>query len=143
MIDKSDIISKLPYKKPFLFVDEILEISEQGVIAEFTFDKDMDFYKGHFDGYPVTPGVILTEAMAQAGVVCLGIYLMDKHDVARVAMTSSQVEYLKPVFPGEKIIIRSQKIYFRFGKLKCKIWIENMLGEEVCNGVIAGMITQS
>jgi 3-hydroxyacyl-[acyl-carrier-protein] dehydratase len=143
MIDKSDIISKLPYKKPFLFVDKILKISEQGVIAEFTFDKEMDFYKGHFDGFPVTPGVILTEAMAQAGVVCLGIYLLDGHDVTRVAMTSSQAEYFKPVFPGEKIIIKSEKIYFRFGKLKCKVWIENMLGEEVCNGVIAGMITES
>ena len=71
-----DIISKLPYSKPFLFVDKILEINENGVVGEFTFDENLEFYKGHFKDNPVTPGVILTEVMAQIGLVCLGIFIL-------------------------------------------------------------------
>ena len=50
------------------------------------------------------------------------------------------MEFLKPVFPNEKVIVISEKIYFRFGKLKCKVIMKNESGEEVCRGTIAGMI---
>lgn len=137
-----DIIAKLPYSKPFLFVDEITSISENGVVGNYTFDENLDFYKGHFKDNPVTPGVILTEVMAQIGVVCLGIYLLN-NDINKntiIALTSSEIEYLKPVFPKEKVVVISEKIYFRFGKLKCKVRMINDSGIEVCNGTIAGMI---
>ena len=137
-----DIIAKLPYSKPFLFVDEITSISENGVVGNYTFDENLDFYKGHFKNNPVTPGVILTEVMAQIGVVCLGIYLLN-NDINKntlIALTSSEIEYLKPVFPKEKVVVFSEKIYFRFGKLKCKVKMINDSGIEVCNGTIAGMI---
>lgn len=137
-----DIIAKLPYSKPFLFVDEITSISENGVAGNYTFDENLDFYKGHFKNNPVTPGVILTEVMAQIGVVCLGIYLLN-NDINKntlIALTSSEIEYLKPVFPKEKVVVISEKIYFRFGKLKCKVKMINDSGIEVCNGTIAGMI---
>jgi len=75
-LDSRIILSKLPYSKPFLFVDKILEVDGNSITGEFTFSPDLDFYKGHFEGNPVTPGVILTECMAQIGVVCLGIYLL-------------------------------------------------------------------
>ncbi len=66
-MNSATIISKLPYKKPFLFVDEILQIDEDGCTGSYTFPEDSDFYKGHFKDHPVTPGVILTECMAQIG----------------------------------------------------------------------------
>ncbi|MDI1303260.1 MAG: hydroxymyristoyl-ACP dehydratase, partial [bacterium] len=72
---KEEIISKLPYSKPFLFVDEIINVNENGVEGSYTFNETLDFYKGHFKDNPVTPGVILTEVMAQIGLVCLGIFL--------------------------------------------------------------------
>ncbi len=136
------ILSKLPYTKPFLFVDEILHINENGVKGTFTFDKDLDFYKGHFKDNPITPGVILTEVMAQIGLVCLGIFLLDdtfnKNSV--IALTSTEIEFLKPVYPSEKVIVISEKIYFRFGKLKCKVRMQNEKGDEICSGTIAGII---
>ena len=139
---KEQIISKLPYSKPFLFVDEILQIDENGVEGTFTFDADLDFFKGHFKNNPVTPGVILTEVMAQIGVVCLGIYLLGNNfnSESKVALTSSEIEYLKPVYPNEKVTVLSEKIYFRFGKLKCKVTMFNTNKEEVCHGTVAGMI---
>jgi 3-hydroxyacyl-[acyl-carrier-protein] dehydratase len=139
---KEEIISKLPYSKPFLFVDEIIHIDENGVEGNYTFDENLDFYKGHFKDFPVTPGVILTEVMAQIGLVCLGIFLSNNtfSKATSIALTSIDIEFLKPVFPNEKATVFSEKLYFRFGKLKCKVIMKNEKGEVVCTGIIAGMI---
>ena len=137
-----EIISKLPYSKPFLFVDEIESINESGVVGNYTFNATLDFYKGHFKDNPVTPGVILTEVMAQIGVVCLGIFLLN-NDINKntlIALTSNEIEFLKPVYPNEKVTVISEKIFFRFGRLKCKVKMINAKNEEVCSGTIAGMI---
>nr|WP_314896708.1 hydroxymyristoyl-ACP dehydratase [uncultured Flavobacterium sp.] len=137
-----EILSKLPYCKPFLFVDEIININENGVVGTYTFDENLDFYKGHFKEYPVTPGVILTEVMSQIGLVSLGIFLLNDtlNKTTSIALTSTEIEFLKPVFPNEKVTVISEKIYFRFGKLKCKVRMINEREETVCMGTIAGMI---
>ena len=137
-----EILLKLPYSKPFLFVDKIIQIDENGVEGTFTYDENLDFYKGHFKENPITPGVILTETMAQIGVVCLGIFLLNNSFNKKmvIALTSSEIEFLKPVFPKEKVTVISEKIYFRFGKLKCKVSMKNDRDELVCSGIIAGMI---
>lgn len=139
-----EIISKLPYSQPFLFVDEILEVDENGIRGTYTFDANHEFYKGHFKDNPVTPGVILTETMAQIGLVCFGIHLMNESENSiadvKIALTSSEVDFFKPVFPAEKVIVISKKVYFRFNKLKCKVEMLNEKQELVCRGTIAGMI---
>lgn len=136
------ILSKLPYQKPFLFVDELLNVDEDGAKGTFTFDEKLDFYKGHFKNNPITPGVILIETMAQIGLVCLGIYLTLKEDVSQIAFSSSEVEFLKPVYPNEKVTVISEKVYFRFGKLKCKVRMMNSKNEEVCIGTLSGIIVK-
>jgi 3-hydroxyacyl-[acyl-carrier-protein] dehydratase len=138
----NEILSKLPYSNPFLFVDDIISISENGVEGTFTFDENLVFYKGHFKDNPITPGVILIETMAQIGLVCLGIYLEKDttNSQTKFAFTSSEVEFLKPVFPNEKVTVISEKVYYRFGKLKCKVKMLNSTKEEVCTGTISGMI---
>lgn len=137
-----EIIALLPYSKPFLFVDEITSITANGVEGTYFFDEKLEFYKGHFKDNPITPGVILTETMAQIGVVCLGIYLLNdvfnKNSV--IALTSSEIEYLKPVCQNQKVTVISEKIYFRFNKLKCRVSMFNEENEMVCRGIIAGMI---
>ena len=141
-MDKVSILANLPYTKPFLFVDEILQIDENGVEGAFTFNRNLDFYKGHFKDNPVTPGVILTEVMAQIGLVCLGLYLLNENFTKNtsIGLTSTEIEFIKPVYPGEKVIVASEKIYFRFGKLKCRVRMKNNAGEVVCSGTIAGMV---
>lgn len=137
-----NIISQLPYAKPFLFIDEILEINENGVTGEFTLDENLDFFKGHFKNNPVTPGVILTEVMAQIGLVCLGIFILNKEITSNtsICLTSTNIEFLKAVYPNEKVTVISKKIYFRFGKLKCSVSMKNTKNEIVCSGEIAGMM---
>ena len=141
-MEKEIILSKLPYSKPFLFVDEIIHIDKNGHEGKFTFHENLNLLTGHFKNNPVTPGVILIEVMAQIGLVCLGLFLLnDKlNKEASIALTSSEIDFLKPVFPNEKVTVISQKIYFRFGKLKCKVAMFNNDGIEVCRGTIAGMI---
>ena len=139
----NEIIEKLPYSEPFLFVDELLHVDEDSVSGTYTFKENLDFYKGHFKDNPVTPGVILTETMAQIGMVCLGIYLLGdafKKETV-IAFTSADMQFLKAVYPNEKVTVTSQKTFFRFGKLKCEAVMKNEAGQEVCKGVLAGMIT--
>ncbi|TDQ06380.1 3-hydroxyacyl-ACP dehydratase FabZ family protein [Pedobacter metabolipauper] len=143
-MNKEEILQCLPYSKPFLFVDELLEIDENSVSGTYTFDKSLDFYKGHFKDHPVTPGVILTETMAQIGLVCLGIYLTGNSESGvpgHVMLTSTAIDFMKPVFPGEKVKVLAEKIYFRFKKLNCSVQMLNAAGEVVCKGTIAGMVT--
>lgn len=136
----------LPYTEPFLFVDEIISVSEESISGSYTFSSDAFFYKGHFKNNPVTPGVILTECMAQIGLVCFGIYLLKDENISEkstFALSSTEIDFYLPVFPGEKVTVISEKIYFRFQKLKCKVKLLNAKDEIVAKGTISGMILKS
>jgi 3-hydroxyacyl-[acyl-carrier-protein] dehydratase len=139
-----EILNLLPYSPPFIFVDELNEVTENGATGTYTYRADEYFYEGHFTDFPVTPGVILTETMAQIGVVCLGIYLLKADITANsqpaIALSSVAIDFLAPVFPGEKVTVASQKKYFRFGKLSCDVEMRNSAGKIVCNGNISGII---
>ena len=137
------ILDLLPYGRPFLFVDTLDEVSEEGARGSCTFATDSDFYRGHFKNMPVTPGVILTEAMAQIGVVCLGIYLLRdrvSEGFPPIAMTSNSVDFFIPVYPGERVEVVSKKELWRFGKLRCSVQMFNQEKELVCRGTISGMV---
>ncbi|MCM5663269.1 3-hydroxyacyl-ACP dehydratase FabZ family protein [Galbibacter mesophilus] len=140
------ILQNLPYEEPFLFVDGLQEVSEERVEGFYTFKSDSYFYKGHFKGNPVTPGVILTECCAQIGLVCMGLYtftlsdtLINKNQIG-IGLSSSEMEFYTPVYPDEKVRVVSEKIYYRFHKLKCNVKMYNSKNELVCKGTIAGMI---
>ncbi|WP_415374665.1 3-hydroxyacyl-ACP dehydratase FabZ family protein [Patiriisocius sp. Uisw_017] len=135
-----EIITRLPYSKPFLFVDALESVSENGVVGRYTFRAESDFYKGHFKENPITPGVLLTECMAQIGVVCLGIFLTATSQAKKVALSNTSIDFYKPVLPDETVTVHSEKIYFRFGKLKCKVRMLNAKDEVVALGEISGMV---
>ena len=138
------IFNKLPFAKPFLFVDKLHYVNENEASGSFTFDENLDFYKGHFKNYPITPGVILIEVMAQIGVSTIAIFLKKgeiKENELHYA-THAEVEFLKPVLPKETVTVFSKKIYARFGKVKCKVIMKNELGEIVCQGILAGLLKQ-
>lgn len=136
------IVDRLPYTNPFLFVDIIQEVDEDHVVGSFTFRKDLVFYEGHFKNNPITPGVILTECMAQIGLVSLGIYLMKDKSIDNLAigLTSAKTDFYIPVLPGETVRVESIKEVFRFNKLKCSCKMYNADEKLVCKGDIAGML---
>ena len=143
-MNTEELIHLLPYQDPFLFVGEIEAISEAGVTGSYTFNEEAFFYEGHFKNNPITPGVILTECMAQIGLVCLGIYLLaDELTSSRqpqIALTANQMDFYLPVLPGEKVTVVSEKEVFRFNKLKCKVKMLNSKGDLVARGLISGML---
>jgi len=142
-----DILDLLPYKSSFRFVDDLTALDDNGVTGHYTLRKDAFFYEDHFVGNPVTPGVIITEIMAQIGVVVLGIYLLSKEQqkqegVVIPLLTSTEVSFFKMVLPGQKLTVQSKREYFRFGKLKCYIEVTDEKNELVARGMFAGIIKQ-
>ena len=143
-----DILDHLPYKSTFRFVDHISIITEEEVRGEFTLRRDAFFYEDHFPGNPVTPGVILTEIMAQIGLVTMGIYLVVSGKVPGGAepgllfplLTSTEVSFHKMVLPGDTVHVHSQKQYFRFGKLKCFVLMTDSNGRRIAEGMFSGVI---
>ncbi len=144
-----EILHLLPYKSSFRFVDEITTIDENGVTGNYTLKENSFFYEDHFPNNPVTPGVIITEIMAQIGLVVLGIYLIlnnkekfgqKQNEAPFPLLTSTEVCFFKMVLPGEKITVVSKKQYFRFDKLKCYIEMTNEAAELIARGTFAGII---
>ncbi len=147
-----DILNLLPYKSSFRFVDHISLLTMDEVRGEYTLKKDSFFYEDHFPGNPVTPGVIITEIMAQIGVVVLGLNLIvhgtvekSKPDASNIIplLTSTEVSFYKMVLPGEKVSVISRKQYFRFSKLKCAVEMYNASEELVAKGFFSGFIKQT
>jgi 3-hydroxyacyl-[acyl-carrier-protein] dehydratase len=142
------ILNHLPYKSSFRFVDNISLLSEDEVRGEYTLKNDAFFYEDHFAGNPVTPGVIITEIMAQIGLVVLGIFLVLKEtefsymedDSLYPLLTSTDVSFHKIVLPGQKVTVISKKQYFRFGKLKCYVEMLDGSKELVAKGIFSGII---
>ncbi len=146
----NDLISLLPYKSSFRFVDHIIHVDSNGVIGDYRLDPDSFFYEDHFAGNPITPGAIIIEIMAQIGLVVLGIYLLTHegdHAVNTLdegsfpLLTSTDVSFSKMVLPGETVIVQSTKKFFRFGKLKCFVEMRNQAGDLIARGFFSGMVS--
>jgi len=141
-MSNEEIIAALPYAKPFLFVDGISDVSENRISGHYQFREDESFYEGHFPGRPVTPGVILIECMAQIALVSHGLHLLSrsgKPTPEMIAFSSANVDFLLPVFPGQKVTVLGELVYFRMGKIKSKatLFVD---GRKACVGDLSGML---
>ena len=140
----ADVLSALPQRPPFRFVDEILELDDDHVVAAYRWRPEAEFYRGHFPGNPVTPGVLLVESMAQAAVVSLGIYLLEKELKAEAhklvtLFTDVNVEFSGMVRPGDRVLIHGRKLFFRRRKLRSEAEMRLEDGTLVCSGTLSGM----
>jgi len=145
---KQEVLKLVPQQAPFRFIDEIISLDEQQIVGAYRFREDEFFYRGHFPGHPITPGVILIETMAQIGVVAFGMYLLacqknirpaQLNDSLSLFSLADNIEFKGIVSPGERVIVKGKKIYMRKGALKVDISMERENGEVVCVGQLAGM----
>jgi len=104
-LGSNEIKKLIPHRFPFLFIDEceILEKGKKGV-ASRVFKDDELFFKGHFPGNPIVPGVIIVEALAQTAGVIVSESLTEYVEKSVLFMSVNKAKFRKPVIPNDKII---------------------------------------
>jgi 3-hydroxyacyl-[acyl-carrier-protein] dehydratase len=138
------VLDLIPQQDPFRFIDDIIELDDDHIVGTYRFRPEADFYRGHFPGNPVTPGVILIESLAQVGIVALGIYLLAQEseaDTSKVTtlFTDTDVEFTGIVSPGDCVTVTAEKVFFRRRKLRSKAEMKLDDGTLVCSGTVSGM----
>ncbi len=141
----AELLALVPQQEPFRFIDEILEVDDDHIVSRCRYRPDADFYRGHFPGNPITPGVILVETMAQTGVVALGLYLVAKQ-AGREALngvvtmfTDCAADFSGVVLPGETVTVHAKKVFFRRNKIRSTVEMRRSDGSVVCSGTCSGM----
>jgi len=97
------IESLLPHREPFLFVDEIIEATNEKIVTKRLFSENEYFFKGHFPEYPVVPGVILVETMAQSGGAGLRKLGVLGDDALFFFATVDKVKFRRQVRPNDEV----------------------------------------
>ena len=105
------VLERIPHRPPFLFVDEILSETPDGLVAGRTWRAEEAFYQGHYPGAPITPGVLLCEAVFQAGALYLARSLAEKGAPAGMPLLVkvTDVRFRSPVYPGDTVTIEVRK----------------------------------
>ena len=141
----TEVLNMVPQQPPFRFIDEITFLEHNRIEGNYFLKESLDFYSGHFPGFPVTPGVIQIEIMAQIGMVAFGIYLLMLEGETTfknmaALLTETNIKFKKQVLPGQKVFVLSEKILFRHGRLRCNVSLKNSQNELLCNGNMSGML---
>lgn len=137
-------IELLPHRPPFLFLDKLWSADKTGAIGEYTFSEEKnDFFKGHFPGAPIVPGVILIEAMCHvigAGLVASGLIKGDGKDAKLVLVSVEQARFRRPVRPGDKLVSVSHidRVGSRMGVFSTKSYVGDELAAECTVKCIIG-----
>ena len=120
-LTKDQIGELIPHRHPFLFLDELINIKKLETATGInTFSDNEDFFKGHFPGHPIVPGVILIEMMAQTAAALIAYSIKDETtDKIVYLMNVEKTKFRNPVFPNQKIYtdvkaLRSKGRVWRF-----------------------------
>jgi len=105
-VQVDEIRKLLPHREPFLFIDEIVEIREEGLTARRTIRESEPQFKGHYPGRPIMPGVLLCESALQAGCLFLAVSSDGKgFNGTPVVTRMNDVKFRKMVLPGDTLDI--------------------------------------
>jgi len=99
------VIDLIPHREPFLFVDRVLEQSENTIKAERIVRADEFYFKGHYPGNPILPGVLLCESMFQAGAILMSSIAELSTGVVPVVTRADKIKFKQMVKPGDVLTI--------------------------------------
>ena len=132
-MDITEIQSNIPHRYPFLLIDRIVEIEPlKRIVAIKNVTINEPFFQGHFPGAPVMPGVLIIEAMAQAGAVLLFREVPDREGKLLYFTSIEDARFRKPVVPGDQLRLEVTVLKYKMGycKLRAEAYVDGVLVTE-------------
>ncbi len=136
-LDITQIQAILPHRFPFLLIDRVLEVERRKkLVALKNVTANEPFFAGHFPGFPIMPGVLVVEAMAQAGGALLLMEIEDRNEKLMVFTGIERARFRRPVVPGDQLRIEVEVLAFRrnAGRMGGKAFVD---GKLVCEATIS------
>lgn len=141
-INLDQIKELIPHREPFLFLDKLTNIEKlRKAVGIKKFNQNEFFFKGHFPGHPIVPGVILVEMMAQAGAALIAYSIKeDTSDKIVYLMNVEKSKFRKPVFPDQVVYteVRALRSKGRVWRLEARSYDDN--NATVCEAMWSAMI---
>jgi 3-hydroxyacyl-[acyl-carrier-protein] dehydratase len=135
-LDIVDIMAILPHRYPFLLIDRVIEIErKKRIVALKSVTINEPFFQGHFPGYPIMPGALMVEAIAQAGGVLLMPEVPDPHSKLMVFTGIERARFRKPVVPGDQLRIEVNVLNWkpRVAKMEGRATVD---GKLACEAIV-------
>jgi beta-hydroxyacyl-ACP dehydratase FabZ len=129
ILDINEIRAILPHRYPFLLVDRIVEMDGERIVGIKSVTHNEPFFQGHFPDFPVMPGVLIVEAMAQAAGVLVLKNLEDRHNKLVLLVAIENARFRRPVVPGDTLRLEMKVI-------KRKASVAKMAGVATVDGVV-------
>lgn len=133
LLSIQEILEYLPHRYPFLLIDRVVEFREnERIVALKNVTINEPFFQGHFPGVPIMPGVLIIEAMAQAGGVLVFRTQMNREEKLVLFIGIESARFRKPVRPGDQLRLEMvvDRIKSRVGRLKGRAYVEDALVAE-------------
>ena len=132
-MDINEIQAIIPHRYPFLLLDRVIEMEPlKRIVAIKNVTINEPFFQGHFPGAPVMPGVLIIEAMAQAGAVLLFREIPDRADKLLYFTSIEEARFRKPVVPGDQLRLEVTVLRYKMGycKLRGEAFVDGKLVTE-------------
>jgi 3-hydroxyacyl-[acyl-carrier-protein] dehydratase len=136
-LDIAEIMAILPHRYPFLLIDRVVEMErKKRVVAIKNVSANEPHFNGHFPGYPIMPGVLMVEAIAQAGGALLLTEIPDREEKLMVFTGIDSAKFRKPVVPGDQLRIEVTVLNWRSMAVKMQ-GVATVDGKVACEATIA------
>ena len=143
-LDINQIQAILPHRYPFLLIDRVLEIErKKKIVAIKNVTVNEPFFAGHFPEFPIMPGVLIVEAMAQAGGAMLLTEVEDRKDKLIVFTGIDKARFRRPVVPGDQLRIEVVMLSWKQGASRIAVRMEGKAfvnGKVVCDGMVSAQL---